>query len=335
MRIAYFDCFAGVSGEMLLAALIGAGLSPGALRGELSGLTVGGYTLEVQSVVRKELPGNYLTVIEEAGAGMRTARRNGNGAGSSDLHSSLQQLSAAEIISKSTLSDLIKQTSLAIFRRLAQAECATSPQNGYTPKMTMESHRITDIVTVVGVVAGLSLLGIGRVECSPIHIGSGVTYSAEGIRPALSPVAAEILRTASVPVYGSHMAGEMVTPVGAAIITTIASAFGPVPAMKIGAVGYGAGKDDLTEAPNLVRLFIGDTLNDTRSLQTTTDLTRPEAHASHRLQIASTTQPISANGPEPAAQPSPNAKPFVASHEEWATLTVHGHQQSGRQRLAS
>ncbi len=98
-------------------------------------------------------------------------------------------------------------------------------------------------------------------------VGSGVTYSAVGIRPALSPVATEILRTASVPVYGSHMAGEMVTPIGAAIITTIASAFGAVPAMKIEAVGYGAGKYDLTEAPNLVRLFIGDTLHQVASNQ--------------------------------------------------------------------
>jgi hypothetical protein len=334
MRIAYFDCFAGVSGEMLLAALIGAGLSPDGLQRELSRLCASGYELDVHSVVRKGLPGTYLNFIEKATSDNGQPRRNGNGAGSSDAHNSLQLLSASQIIGKSTLPDLIKQTSLAIFRRLAQAEGAISPQNG---NMNMESRRIADIVTVVGVVAGLSLLGIGRVECSPIHVGSGVTISAEGIRPALSPVAAEILRTASVPVYGSHIAGEMVTPVGAAIITTITSAFGAVPAMKIGAVGYGAGKYDLTEAPNLVRLFIGDTLDQVVGSQLSVGGRRPadSPPIDYRSAAPVIAQPTATNGSETAAQPSSKAKPFVANHEEWATLTVHGHQQSGRQRLAS
>jgi hypothetical protein len=323
MRIAYFDCFAGISGEMLLAALIGAGLSPGALQRVLSGLCASDYELEVQSVVRKGLSGTYLNVIEKAASDNGQSRHNGNGSGGSDAHNGLQLLSASQIIGKSSLPDLIKQTSLAIFHRLEQAEAAISPQNG---NINMGSSRVTDMVAVVGVVAGLSLLGIGRVECSPIHVGSGVTYSAVGIRPALSPVAAEILRTSHVPVYGSHMAGEIVTPVGAAIITTIASAFGAVSTMKIGAVGYGAGKYDLAEAPNLVRLFIGDTLVQVVSNQSTT------GNGSVAPVIA---QPTGANGPEPAPQPSLGAGPFVANHEEWATLTVHGHQQSGRQRLAS
>jgi pyridinium-3,5-bisthiocarboxylic acid mononucleotide nickel chelatase len=332
MRIAYFDCFAGISGEMLLAALIGAGLSFGALQRELSGLRIGGYALDVQSVVRKELSGTYLNVIEKATADSGQPRRNGKGTEKSDAQNGFQLLSAAQVIGKSALPDLITQTSLAIFRKLAQAEGAILPENG---NVDIESRRVADIVTVVGVVAGLSLLGIGRVECSPIHVGSGVTYSAEGIRPALSPVAAEILRTSSVPVYGSHVAGELVTPLGAAIITTIASAFGAVPAMKIGAVGYGAGKYDLMEAPNLVRLFIGETSNDTESLHATAGLPRPEGRASHTLPVPVTAQPPRTNELEPAAQTSSNAKPFIATHEEWASLTVQGHQQSGRQRLAS
>ncbi len=169
MRIAYFDCFAGISGEMLLAALIGAGLSPGALQRVLSGLCACGFELDVQGVVRKELSGTYLNVIEKATSHNGPPRRNGNRAGSSDQHNSLQLLSTSQIIGKSSLPDLIKQTSLAIFHRLEQAEAAISPQNG---NMNVEPSRVTDMVTVVGVVAGLSLLGIGRVECSPIQLAA-------------------------------------------------------------------------------------------------------------------------------------------------------------------
>jgi hypothetical protein len=268
--------------------------------------------------MRKDLSGIHLTIIEKTCEESRQPHRNGNGSKvppTAIERNGLHPSSPAEVISASALPDLIKQTSLAIFRRLTQAEASISPQ---CRSVCPQSQQIGEIVTVVGVVAGLSLLGITRVECSPIHVGSGVTYSAEGIRPALSPVAAEILCSSSVPVYGSHVAGELVTPVGAAIITTIASAFGAIPAMKISAVGYGAGHQDLKETPNLVRLFIGE-------------------KSAEQIPNSAPNNIAHSGAPEPVSslQATSDAKAFIATQEEWSTLTVKGHQQSGRQRLAS
>jgi uncharacterized protein (DUF111 family) len=320
MRIAYFDCFAGISGEMLLGALLSAGFALEELERILSSLHIGEYTLQAQRVSRKELSGTYLDMTERAGGSKNRRHSNGKTPPIDDPEPTHQPASPEQILSNSSLPEVIKQTSLAIFRKLAQAEGAVASQchcAGTQPQQT------GDIVAVVGVLAGLCSLGITRVECSPIHVGSGVVYSAGGIRPALSPVATEILRKAGVPVYGSHVAGEMVTPVGAGIITTIASAFGAIPAMKIGAVGYGAGQCDLPETPNVLRLFIGDSV---------------EAAARHTVHAARHVPDPKRPGQdthEETVPPPADAKPFIAIREELATVVISGHQQSGRQRLAS
>ncbi len=335
MRIAYFDCFAGLSSEMLLGALLGAGLSLDALRAILAHLPLGNYALDIQTVTRKELSGTYLTVAEEravAADTKTTSQRNGRFVGVSSVHNhnghhignarTHEPLTTARIVADSALPDLIRQTSLAIFQRLAQAEAKVSHERTRTNEAT---HCLEDIVTVVGVVAGLSLLGISRVECSPLQVGSGIAYRAGGVTPALSPTTAEMLRAASAPIYGSNITGELITPLGAAIITTIASTFGPIPAMKISAVGYGAGKDDLAEAPNLVRLFIGDT---TGQLQTAPNL--PGKVTKRTLP-----QPIEIESLPAQVAAGTCAKPYISNPEDWVSLKIKGHQQSGRQRIAS
>lgn len=335
MRIAYFDCFAGVSGDMLLGALLSAGLSFDALRAALSHLSLDDYDLDLQTVVRKDLPGIRIHINQQKVPSL-------NGSAPSNRANRLTH-TAAHVINNSTLPDLIKQTSLAIFRRLAQAEAAIFP---HQTVQYFDTQKLESLVTVVGLVSGLSLLGIGRVECSPLHVGSGMAQTADGIIPTLSPVTAEILRAASVPVYGSHIAGELVTPLGAAIITTLASAYGPIPAMKIGSVGYGAGRDDLREAPNLVRLFIGEA---TGQLQSVPVLPQINAAPAPRPQRIVPAVPVVPSMPQSAterpdigiaandgssAKPI-TASPYVTSHQEWVNLALKGHQQSGRQRLAS
>jgi uncharacterized protein (DUF111 family) len=248
----------------------------------------------------------------------------------------------AHLIGNGRLPDLIKQTSLAIFRRLAQAEAAVLPHSG---RVDVTARPAEDIVPVVGVVAGLFLLGISRVECSALHVGGGALCGAEGIRLALSPVTAEILRMASIPVYGSHVAGELVTPIGAAIITTISSAFGGVPSMRIDSVGYGAGKYDHAETPNMIRLFIGEAENITGRLRSTGELIMTDDRRQPALRSPEpakegtddrrSTLAQLGGAPAVAASLPPAADPSIPNYRDGSALTIAGHQQSGRQRLVS
>jgi uncharacterized protein (DUF111 family) len=326
MRIAYFDCFAGISGEMLLGALLGAGLSLDALQAVLSGLALPCYELCAQRVARKELLGTYVKVVAKSPADDGNAPQGMEPFAELPGGDGHRACSPSQIIGGSNLPELIKQTSLAIFRRLAQAQAAISHQNG---KANAGVLPVEEIVWVAGVVAGLSLLGISRVECSPVQVGSGVLRSAEGVRPALSPVAAEMLRAASVPVYGSQISGELVSPVGAAIIATITSAFGSFPAMKIDAVGYGAGKYDLMETPSVLRVFIGETESASGQLYLAPDLSRDQPGAISTAAVSATTGPTH-EAAAPATAPS-GENSHVANHHDWTALDGKGHQQSGRQ----
>jgi uncharacterized protein (DUF111 family) len=213
-----------------------------------------------------------------------------------------------------------------VLRKLSDAEAAV--YHTRTPYPSHASSREA-LVTIVAVAAGLLLLNIDRVECSPLQLGSGFVHGPGGFRPALSPVAAEVLRAASVPVVGSPASHEFVTPVGAAIITTVCSAFGPMPALKIGAVGYGAGTEELEDAPNLVRLIVGDALgkHDGTSAQgrsnrfgaTAQHGSEPEVFEEQEGKV----QPIhiaTTGRPQPVQAP-----------DDVITLTVEGHQHSGRQ----
>ncbi|MEO8286827.1 MAG: nickel insertion protein [Chloroflexota bacterium] len=327
MRVAYFDCFAGLSGEMLLGALVGSGLSLEALNATLSALPLLGYSLDSQMVARKEHSGTYLRVAHTA-ASLQVSGRTHVSNGHSP-QASPQSATPESIITDSRLPNVIKQTSLAIFGRLRRAEAAVFPHNSVA---AAESFSPEAVITVIGVVTALALLGINRVECSPLQVGTGITRTAGGIGPSLSPMTAEILRTAAVPVYGSQLPGELVTPVGAAIMVTVASAWGPIPAMKIGSVGYGAGKDDLVQTPNLVRLFIGETNGDIWALTTghQSGILTP-TQADHVSPVAKQAEAVHAEV-EVAAS---NSRPYIAKEDEWVALTIKGHQQSGRQRLAS
>jgi uncharacterized protein (DUF111 family) len=177
------------------------------------------------------------------------------------------------------------------------------------------------ILTVVGVVAGLSLLRIDRVECSPVHLGCGVAQKSTGMEPILSPVTLEMLRAGGVPVYGSRMCEETVTPVGAAIISTITSAFGPVPSIKICSVGYGAGKNDYEETPNVMRLVVGSTQE-----QVTVQI------GGDRGEMGESDEPAMSVVRGQGVLNGADARSYVATREEWSALAIRGHQQSGRQR---
>lgn len=239
MKIAYFDCFSGISGNMVLGSLLDAGLPLDRLEAELARLGLSGYRLVVDEVRRKGLRGVHVEVeIEEQG-----------------VHRHLHHIE--DIIANSDLAEVVKEQSLAVFRRLAQAEAKVHGE----PVEHVHFHEVgamDAIIDVVGSVVGLWLLGIEKVYASHVHVGRGTIECAHGVIPVPAPATAELLQ--GVPTYGRDVDSELVTPTGAAILTTLAQGFGVVPPLKVEQTGYGAGTRTLPLA-NMLRVSIGETLD--------------------------------------------------------------------------
>ncbi|MBI5755339.1 MAG: nickel pincer cofactor biosynthesis protein LarC [Nitrospirae bacterium] len=238
MKTAYFDCFSGISGDMILGALIDAGAPFDKLKNGLAQLNLDGYTITASTVLKKGIKAAKVDVAAEGpdlpGRPLKDLR---------------------EIISESRLENAIKNRSLSIFQRLAEAEATV--HNCLVEEVHFhEVGHIDTIVDIVGSVYALHLLGIDKVISSPIDTGSGSVEIAHGLFPVPAPVTAELLK--GVPVYSSGVERELTTPTGAAIITTIASSFQPLPEMKLSNIGYGAGGWELNEKANILRVLIGE-----------------------------------------------------------------------------
>ena len=239
MKIAYFDCFAGASGDMILGSLMDAGLLLETLKTDLAGLGIGHYELRLEEVVKKGLAGSQAIVSVDE---------------DHHQHHHRHLADIKKIIKNSTLSYPVKQKSLQIFQRLAEAEARvhrTDIENIHFH----EVGAVDAIIDVVGAVVGLESLGIDKVYCSPLHLGSGTIECAHGTLPVPAPATAELVK--GYPAYSTGVAGELLTPTGAAILTTLAEDFGPMPPLSIDRIGYGAGTSD-PAIPNLLRVFIGE-----------------------------------------------------------------------------
>ncbi len=237
MTIAYFDCFSGISGDMTLGVLVDAGVPLEHLRSELGRLDLSGYSLSSERVKRAGIAATKVTV--EVTAGQEQAR------GLDDIR---------EIVNSSTLSPAVKQKSMNIFRRLADVEAGIHMTT--VDKVHFHEVGAVDaIVDIVGSVIGLEYLGVTDVTASQINVGSGTARTAHGNLPVPAPATAELLT--GVPVYASNAGIELTTPTGAAIISTLASSFGPLPSMQVERVAYGAGGRDLPQSPNVLRLMLG------------------------------------------------------------------------------
>ncbi|MCP4344784.1 MAG: nickel pincer cofactor biosynthesis protein LarC [Desulfobacterales bacterium] len=237
MKIAYFDCFAGASGDMILGALIDAGLDIEQLKTELAKLHLDNYDIQAENVIKKGIGGTKALVIVDE---------------HDHHHRHLSHIT--EIIEKSELDESVKQKSIQIFTRLARAEAKvhrTSVENIHFH----EVGAMDAIIDVVGGVAGIAALGIEKVFCSSLHVGTGTVECAHGILPVPAPATAELVK--GKPVYSSGTRGELLTPTGAAILTTLSSDFGHMPAMTIEKTGYGAGTSEL-DIPNLLRVSVGE-----------------------------------------------------------------------------
>ena len=236
-RVVYFDCPSGASGDMILGALVDVGVSVEALRSELGKLGLAGWTLEAREVRRGAFRATKVDVaVERAGHAHR---------GLGDI---------VRLLESSRLAPAIVAGAMRIFRRLAEAEARV---HGTTVDAVHfhEVGAVDAIVDVTGAVIALQLLGAGAVHVSALPVGGGVVDTAHGRMPVPGPGTAELLR--GFPVIDGGVQAELVTPTGAAILTTLAAGAGRLPAMTIERVGYGAGTADRPELPNVLRCFVG------------------------------------------------------------------------------
>lgn len=238
MRIAYFDCFSGVSGDMILGALLDVGLPVEELRSGLSLLKLQGFELKAAKVRKGPFTGTKVDV-------MVTEER--------PPHRHLSDI--LDILEQGDLDEGTKEDAKRIFTRLAEAEAKVHGTR-IEEVHFHEVGAIDAIVDVVGAAFGLRRLGIERLYASPLNLGSGFVEGAHGRLPVPAPGTLELLK--GIPAYSSGIEAELTTPTGAAILSTVASCFGPLPRMTIQKIGYGAGTRDLTEQPNLLRLITGE-----------------------------------------------------------------------------
>ena len=241
MKTAYFDCSSGIAGNMVLGALVDAGLDQAYLKKQLKTLDIGHWTLDIKKVKRGQLRGTHLEVETKP----------------EHHHRRLKDI--LKIINKSKLSKEVKQLSSRIFKCLAEAEAKVHGE----PIDDVHFHEVgavDAIIDIVGTAIGLEKLGIQKVYCSPIPTGKGKIKCAHGTLPIPAPATAELLKSRQVPIYSGGVDGELVTPTGTAIVTTIASSFGDIPRIRLEAIGQGAGSSIYPTLPNLLRVYIGESL---------------------------------------------------------------------------
>ncbi|MGQ0792581.1 MAG: nickel pincer cofactor biosynthesis protein LarC [Deltaproteobacteria bacterium] len=240
-KIAYFDCSSGVSGDMIVGALLDAGCDFGLLLSELAKLNIADYSMRSEKVLRGGISATKFTVIGgEKSPPRRTLR---------DIYS---------IIDASAIEGAIKSEAKRIFLSIAEAEAKIHAKSAGEIHFH-EIGAVDTIIDIAGALLGLKILGVRRVFCSSVNLGSGFVEFSHGRFPVPAPATVEILK--NIPVYSTDSQYELATPTGAAVIAVLAERFGGIPRMKIEAAGYGAGARDLP-APNALRVFIGEAMDE-------------------------------------------------------------------------
>jgi pyridinium-3,5-bisthiocarboxylic acid mononucleotide nickel chelatase len=307
MKLLYFDCFSGASGDMILGALLDAGLPLDVLREALGSLGVADYELRAESVLRAGVSATRFDLIERAPAvavpAGQDAARSGRGAAEPPAggtageghghghdhhhaghshhhgpdhghahvaakashahgahghaagphaHRSLPEILA--LIEQSRLSPGARHRARQLFERLAEAEAAIHQM----PVERVHLHEVgalDSIIDIVGAVFAIEWFAADRVVVSPMNVGGGMVRSAHGVFPVPAPATLRLLGDA--PIYSSGLQAELLTPTGALLLSGHASAYGPVPAMRVERVGYGAGEREFAETPNVLRVLVG------------------------------------------------------------------------------
>ncbi len=235
--LAYLDCFAGISGDMLLGALLSVGWTEERLRDVVERLKLGDVRLDVQRVSKHGVSATQVTIHSS----------------SHQPHRGLQELST--IVLGANLPESIQQRAISALRLLAEAESEVHN----VPVERIHFHEVgavDTVIDIVGALVGFEELNVDAVYSSPIPWSRGTVKTEHGVLPVPPPAVALLLK--GLPVVGVDIEGETVTPTGATLVRTVAKEFGPMPAMNVEAVGYGAGQRDWPDRPNVLRLTIGE-----------------------------------------------------------------------------
>jgi pyridinium-3,5-bisthiocarboxylic acid mononucleotide nickel chelatase len=237
MRTLYFDCFAGASGNMILGALFDLGIDREEFSKRLADLGVESFKLRDEKADRSGISAVHVDVIVPE----------------VESHRHLHHIE--KIISDSRLSEGVKERSISIFRSLAEAEARVHGID--IGKVHFHEVGALDaIIDIVGACIGFEMLDVEQFACSKIHVGSGFVEMAHGKFPVPPPAVAELLK--NVPIYSTEIEGELITPTGAAIISTLCGSYGQISEMKVEATGYGAGTREYKDFPNVIRLMVGE-----------------------------------------------------------------------------
>lgn len=236
MKVLYFDCFAGISGDMILGALLDAGLDENEFRAKLSGLKLKGFEIEVKKSISKGISGTNFNVKVDEDHHRR---------GLKDIF---------QIIDDSDLKAPVKEKSKKIFQRLGEVEAKIHNKDSDEIHFH-EVGAVDSIVDIVGSVIALEMLEIEKVMSSKIHLGTGTLKCAHGILPVPAPATLELLKDASV--YSTGINAELTTPTGATIITTLSKYYGSLPDFTIEKIGFGIGTHNL-DIPNFIRVVTGN-----------------------------------------------------------------------------
>lgn len=271
MKVLYFDCFAGASGDMIVGALLDAGLPLDVLTRALGSLAVGGWEVSADRVLKTGVSATKFRVRDlshERAHAPSHVHASSHDAPSHSApshpgtlapphqhhdHHSLSEIVAA--IERSALPAAGRARAIGMFKRLADAEAAIHGM----PVEKVHLHEVgavDSIIDIVGAVCGLDWFSADRIVVSPLNVGGGMVRSTHGVFPVPAPATLRLLGDA--PVYSTGVQSELLTPTGALILSEYASGFGPIPEMRVERVGYGAGDRDLAETPNVVRLVVGE-----------------------------------------------------------------------------
>jgi pyridinium-3,5-bisthiocarboxylic acid mononucleotide nickel chelatase len=241
MKVLYFDCFSGAAGDMILGGLIDAGVPLGEVRRALGSLAIAPHVVWTDRVVRAGVSATKFCVKGEDGGEHQHPHRHLKG--------------VYKLIDGSALSEPAKDRAKALFERLGEAEAAI---HGTTMEKVHlhEVGALDSIIDIVGSVFAMEYLGVDEVVSSPLNVGSGSIKVAHGQYPVPAPATMRLLE--GVPVYASEQKAELVTPTGALLVSSYAKSYGPVPAMTVTHIGYGAGTRDFADAPNVLRVMVGE-----------------------------------------------------------------------------
>ncbi len=269
MKTLYLDCFAGISGDMTIGALLDLGLDFAYLKQELAKLGVEGYELSLERVDRSGINAAKFDVKVTQTVSLRVSHSHDHSHPHQHPHDEASQTDSLRshdhdhrslstikhLIESSTLSEQVKRNATAIFQRIGEAEARIHGVDIETVHFH-EVGAIDSIVDIVGACIGLEALGIQHIISSPLHVGYGTFTCAHGTYPIPGPAATEILR--GVPIYAKDIEGELVTPTGAAIVAVLAKDFVKLPLMRVEKVGYGAGTRVYEKFPNVLRAVLGE-----------------------------------------------------------------------------